>query len=326
MNSDSTALKGWTPSLSVVIPTYGRPELLDEAIESVLVQGLADVEVIVVDDHPTIPAERSSWCAAGDPRVRIMRSGPSAGGAWAKTAGARTARGQIVVFLDDDDTLFSGACARILEAFKAVPQVDLLYLDVECFGERAVEFQAAIAASTQNLLSQHSVPSSLRDLLLLDRQLPVSLFSRIPMPFQRFAVTTKGFAEVGGFRKDCLLWDNDWSIRASFALRTAFLRGSIYRWRVGVHNLFSKAGTGLAQAQSKISYLEWMHDHPRVRESRTLARAVDRAISDGLYSLARWHLCEKRLIQGTSALVASQRRAHVARRWLTLARAFIPEG
>ena len=38
------------PEFSVIIPTHGRPDLLLEAVESVLQQTVADFECIVVDD------------------------------------------------------------------------------------------------------------------------------------------------------------------------------------------------------------------------------------------------------------------------------------
>jgi len=42
------------PTISVVIPTYGRPAMLSEAIASALAADDTDTEVVVVDDHPTI--------------------------------------------------------------------------------------------------------------------------------------------------------------------------------------------------------------------------------------------------------------------------------
>ena len=39
------------PSVSVIIPTYKRPRMLDRAINSVLQQTYPNVEVIVVDDN-----------------------------------------------------------------------------------------------------------------------------------------------------------------------------------------------------------------------------------------------------------------------------------
>jgi glycosyltransferase involved in cell wall biosynthesis len=84
------------PQFSVIIPTYNRDQLLQEAIDSVLEQTIDDFEVIVVNDGgkaPTVP---------DDPRIRVVtrsNGGPAA----ARNEGIRAAQGAYVTFLDDDD-------------------------------------------------------------------------------------------------------------------------------------------------------------------------------------------------------------------------------
>ena len=41
------------PTVSVILPTYSRLELLPRAIDSVLAQTFSDLEVVVVDDGPS---------------------------------------------------------------------------------------------------------------------------------------------------------------------------------------------------------------------------------------------------------------------------------
>ena len=57
-----------TPLVTVVIPTYGRPQYLAEAIDSILRQDVADVEVVVVDDGSPEPA-----AVEPHPRVHLIR-------------------------------------------------------------------------------------------------------------------------------------------------------------------------------------------------------------------------------------------------------------
>jgi glycosyltransferase involved in cell wall biosynthesis len=42
------------PTVSVIIPTYNRPSMLKEAIQSVLDQTYSDYEIIAVDDGSRI--------------------------------------------------------------------------------------------------------------------------------------------------------------------------------------------------------------------------------------------------------------------------------
>jgi glycosyltransferase involved in cell wall biosynthesis len=87
------------PRFSVIVPTFGRPEFLGEAVASVLAQTIEDLEVIVVDDGSPEPA-RSTW---NDERVRLIRRERNGGPAAARNAGLEVARGRYLAFCDDDD-------------------------------------------------------------------------------------------------------------------------------------------------------------------------------------------------------------------------------
>ena len=90
------------PKVSVVIPTFGRPELLRRAIDSVLAQTMCDFEIIVVNDGvdpPTIEALQ----AIDDPRLRYIVHTVNKGAGHARDTGAEASLGDWVAFLDDDD-------------------------------------------------------------------------------------------------------------------------------------------------------------------------------------------------------------------------------
>lgn len=85
------------PTVSAVIPTVGRTELR-AAVESALGQTRHLIEVIVAadtDEELDLPE---------DGRVRVLRTGPRAGGNVARMAGIRAAHGEVIALLDDDDT------------------------------------------------------------------------------------------------------------------------------------------------------------------------------------------------------------------------------
>jgi glycosyltransferase involved in cell wall biosynthesis len=93
------------PLVSVVIPCYGQAPFLEEAIESVLAQTYAQVEIVVVDDGSPDNAAR---LAGRFPWVRCVRQ-PNAGLAAARNAGIRESEGELLVFLDADDRLLPRA-------------------------------------------------------------------------------------------------------------------------------------------------------------------------------------------------------------------------
>ncbi len=102
-----------TPSVSVVITCHNQAQYLDQAIESVLAQDYAPLEVIVVDAGSTDDAK-----AVVDryPEVRYVRQ-QSKGLAAARNTGLRESEGDALVFLDADDWLLEDALeasARVL--------------------------------------------------------------------------------------------------------------------------------------------------------------------------------------------------------------------
>ena len=88
------------PLLSIIIPTHNRPHLLPRAVQSALGQTLHNIEVIVVDDGSSPPAQ-----LADHPKLRMIRLDPGRGGAAARNAGTQAAQGRWVTYLDDDDCL-----------------------------------------------------------------------------------------------------------------------------------------------------------------------------------------------------------------------------
>ncbi len=98
--------------VSVVIPTYKRPDLLLQAITSVLKQTYPNVEVIVVDDNdPDTPWREKTAQAmarfADDPRVQYICHERNQNGSAARNTGIAHATGAYICFLDDDDLFFS---------------------------------------------------------------------------------------------------------------------------------------------------------------------------------------------------------------------------
>jgi glycosyltransferase involved in cell wall biosynthesis len=90
------------PSVTVVIPTHDRRDLLLRALRSVLRQRDVDFDVVVVDDGSTDGTSETIEAEA-DPRVRMLRHEVSLGVASARNTGATAASGEWIALLDDDD-------------------------------------------------------------------------------------------------------------------------------------------------------------------------------------------------------------------------------
>jgi glycosyltransferase involved in cell wall biosynthesis len=115
------------PAVSILIPTYNRPEFLAQAIESALKQTVSDIEVVVGDDSDQGGAVVR---AAGDPRVRHQPNERRLGMArnWQRLLD--NARGAFVLLLMDDDRLRPGFLERGLAEFDADPSLGVVFTNV----------------------------------------------------------------------------------------------------------------------------------------------------------------------------------------------------
>ena len=95
--------------VSVIIPTYNRADLLPSAIDSVLAQVYEHVEIIVVDDGST--DHTPDVLRQYGTKVRTIRQA-NAGASAARNHGIRISQGEIVAFLDSDDTWLPVKLAR----------------------------------------------------------------------------------------------------------------------------------------------------------------------------------------------------------------------
>lgn len=107
-------------SISVILPTYRRREPLWEALESLQQQEARDIEVLVVDNAADGAVEREIR-RRGD-SIRYVAE-PDLGLHNARHAGTRAARGEVLVFTDDDATFDPGWLQAYREAFDAHPEM-----------------------------------------------------------------------------------------------------------------------------------------------------------------------------------------------------------
>lgn len=98
------------PLVSVVIPTYGRPEFLDRCIESVLKQTYQNIEIFVVDDNDPdtegrIATEAEMRKYNENPHIKYLKHNKNMNGSAARNTGWKQSKGKYITFLDDDDEI-----------------------------------------------------------------------------------------------------------------------------------------------------------------------------------------------------------------------------
>ncbi|RLE33460.1 MAG: hypothetical protein DRJ61_07225 [Acidobacteria bacterium] len=104
------------PNLSVVIPTHNTRELTLEAVASVVTQGLAGIEIIVVDDGSSDGTLKS--IAEQHPAVTVIRNDKSLGFSASANRGLCKAQGRILLLLNSDAALKPGSLPPMFDAFE----------------------------------------------------------------------------------------------------------------------------------------------------------------------------------------------------------------
>lgn len=107
------------PEISVIMPNFNNERFIATAIESVLGQTFADLELVVVDDASTDASVRIvQTYSEQDERVRLVQESQRKGSAAARNRGIAGAKGSEICFLDSDDVYSPLKLASQLQALR----------------------------------------------------------------------------------------------------------------------------------------------------------------------------------------------------------------
>jgi len=92
-----------TPTISIVIPTFNRSDVIKQTLESVQRQTFCDYECIIVDDgSQDVDTLKAYLNALGDARFRLIEQ-LNSGASTARNRGIEAAKGRYIALLDSDD-------------------------------------------------------------------------------------------------------------------------------------------------------------------------------------------------------------------------------
>ena len=222
-------------TISVIIPTYSYGRFLRDAIDSVLAQTVAPLEIIVVDDGST--DDTPEIVASYGDRIRYIRQ-QNAGVGAARNSGIAAARGEYLAFLDSDDIWLPEKLARELACLEADPGLGLVHCGVEMFD----------ASGTVRISMTGREGWIAHELLRLDREVIASVGS-CPL------VPKRVVDEVGGF-DESLPPSEDWDFvyRVALRYRIGFVPMVLVRYRLhsaGIHLNVAKMEKGMMAALGK---------------------------------------------------------------------------
>lgn len=114
------------PKVSVIIPIYNTGKYLPECVESVRMQTLQEIEIILVDDEsPDNAPEICDRYKTLDDRVKVIHK-KNGGLGFARNSGLDEATGEYVTFIDSDDYLDLDALEKLYNTAKG-QNLDICY-------------------------------------------------------------------------------------------------------------------------------------------------------------------------------------------------------
>lgn len=323
-------------NLSIVIPTRNRPQLLDDALQSVALQAGPECEIVIVDDASTPPVDGERLRSAFGGHLRVIRNDDRVNVCVARDQGVQASRGDLILHLDDDDRLADGALRMCAMPFTDDPELDVLFLNVLGFGPEADGFNQRQASGVGRVVAnaQAKPTSQSCDLVKFDDRLFPALLAGVPMAFQRSIVRRSAWNKVNNFRRRiyarppadagtdvlfrvCPLWnESEWAMYASVLCSTALMGPALYLQRCAGQGYFSTDRTTLASFDAGIEIMN--HLSRAVRETKEFAgwSRLVRAYT-GKAHFDRAYFCIQRG-QRTEAITSALRAFHTMPCWRNL--------
>ena len=256
------------PLVSVIIPAFNRAHSVRASIDSVLLQTHRPLEVIVVDDGST---DGTAEVLAGYGKRILALHQANAGPSSARNTGVAHAKGEIIAFLDSDDTWHPQKLKR---------QIKLMIRggsDVPCCVCNARNMIDSVSSATSFEIA--GVECDLAEGYWLN---PTELIATRFLLFnQVVAIRREAFLKVGGFKPHLrLLEDHDLAFRLSLLGPWAFVSDLLVTKYdqsdgLGVQARKNPRSHALAWASVLEGFLE---EHLDNRES--IERMVRRGLND----------------------------------------------
>ncbi len=134
------------PLVSVITPSYNQASFLEETIRSVLEQDYPNIEYIIIDGGST-DGSREIISRYAD-RLAWWVSEPDRGQTDAINKGFAVARGEILAWLNSDDTYLPHAIAQAVDYLRSHPEAGMVYGDANLVGENGQVLGRFPAAQT----------------------------------------------------------------------------------------------------------------------------------------------------------------------------------
>lgn len=187
------------PLVSIVTPSYNQGAFIGETIASVLDQNYPNIEYWVIDGASSDNTLDVLRTYDDDPRLNWI-SAPDRGQADAVNQGWRRCRGDIIGWLNSDDTYLPGALRRLVTALVADPQADIVCGDAlrVTAGGQPIERMYGGSLDFTRLLRQNYInqPATIQRRRVVERAGPLRLHWRYALDYDFYLRALREFRLV----------------------------------------------------------------------------------------------------------------------------------
>jgi glycosyltransferase involved in cell wall biosynthesis len=113
--------------VSVVVASYNHAEFLPQRMESLLGQGYANLEILVIDDCSPDNSVEVLRRYVSDPRVRLVEREQNGGWVAVSNQGVEMAAGEYVIFANCDDACEPDMIERLVTALERHPSAGIAF-------------------------------------------------------------------------------------------------------------------------------------------------------------------------------------------------------
>ncbi|MGP9737773.1 MULTISPECIES: glycosyltransferase [Halomonas] len=218
------------PLVSVIMPCFNRLDTIEEAVNSVLAQSYARIELILIDDGSEDgTAQWCERCANTNPQVNALLLSENGGVSAARNRGLEAALGEYIMYLDSDNRWDTRYVAAMVGAFKKLPHAEALYSGLyRYYGDSKTPAGVMFGPLNRSLL-----------------------FNRNYVDLNTFAHTRKAWQRLGGF-DEALPRYVDWDLVRRYALDALLYSVPV----ILTHYFIDKASNSLTNNPQYLSYLE----------------------------------------------------------------------
>lgn len=119
--------------ISVVIPCYNDAQYIEQAVQSVLNQTYANIEVIIVDDGSNVATK--AVLKKLEPKITKLVTQENQGQSKARNVGILQAKGDYILVLDSDDYFEPSFCEKAIEIILKNKKIKLVTCQANLFFE-----------------------------------------------------------------------------------------------------------------------------------------------------------------------------------------------